>query len=185
MIAVSHNVNNVSVSTMAYNGVAMTRLLSNNDRPVEVWVLTAPAAGVNVLSVLWKAVASVGVAVCTYINAKGVGPFGTGISGTATNAATINYSISSTNTDLVWAGFVILAGTNTLVWNNGTVRGSFTNGSTLRMVVGDIAGAAATSISATTNAVNTSWKMFGIPIVFSAAAVATSPFTLAQMGCGL
>lgn len=184
MIAVSHNVNNVSVSTMAYNGVALTRYISNNDRPVEVWVLTAPASGSNVLSCLWKGVASVGVAVCTYTNAKNVAPFGTGISGTATTVAAVNYSVSSSSTDLVWAGFCILAGTQNITWNNGTVRGSFSNGTTLKMTVGDIAGAASITISATT-AATTSWKMFAIPIVFSAAAAVTNPFTLAQMGCGM
>lgn len=179
---VHDSVNQRSVSAVAYGGVAMTRLgstlaLGTNNIRMEVWGLTAPAAGSNVLSAqfaqsdLWY---GFGV---SYLNATGTTPFGTVASATSGGATVLNLSVSSTSTDLI---SFFMAATGAITLSNGTQRQ--TAGSQA-IVVGDIAGAGPETVSAT-NAGSITWGGLGLSIRFSAAAASTLRFTRAMTGVG-
>ena len=180
--ACGKDINN-SVSSMAYNGVALTRLGQTGGRTgagsvaVEAWGLTAPAAGANNLVVKFVGAAQQwAVGASSFINAKAATPFGTAASGTAGAVATIVLSVSSTTTDIVAAGWACIEGISA---TNLTTR--VTDNGTFGFRVGDSAGAATISISAVTQGgIGGAWAVMGIPIQFSAAA-AGGPKTLMCM----
>lgn len=170
LLAFTANDNTRSVSAMAYNGVAMTRLggAAISSRFSELWVLTAPAVGANNLVVNFTGACSCGIFGMSYTNVKDVGGFGTVSTGISGNAALANLSVSSTNTDLVVACAAWI-NVNALVFNNGTTRGSLCVSTTCRMVIGEIAGAASVTLSSSSTAIGNFFS-YGIPLIFSAAA---------------
>jgi len=167
-----------SVSAIAYGGVALTRI-TQTGFVQEVWGLTAPASGSNILSAQWAGAAvSLCMIAVTYLNVAAVNPWGTPQSNASTGTV-FTLSLSSTTTDLVVVGFGINGVTLTI--NNATTR--LTAGAASILVVADAPGAATISISA--SAGNSGWRGVGVPLVFSAAAVATGSFTLNLLGVGL
>lgn len=163
----------ISISGIQANNMALTRLghVSASSSRAEVWGLTAPPAGVLSISANTVAAASLNFCLVAigYVGHRQIGgsPFGTVALGTATGA-TANLSVSSTSTDLVVFGFGASANL-AVVLNNGTNRADITHSTTGRLVIGDIAGAATVSISATANGAGTVWSMIGVPIIASAA----------------
>ncbi len=184
VVGVGTNINR-SASAILYAGVALTRLgqvHETTNQTVELWVLTAPAAGNNALSAHFVGASAMwAIAGGSYLNVKAIGPFGTPASGTSGTANNVNFSISSTTTDLV-AGF-IWGDNSTPSATNGTSRASvgFATGGG-KFLYQDIAGAASITLSATSTGAN--WAFMGLPLIFSAAAVATTPWGLATMNCG-
>ena len=172
-----------SVSSMAYNGVALTRLGQTGARAgggsvaVEAWGLTAPAAGANNLVVKFVGAAQLwAVGAVSYLNAKAVGPFGTVQSATINTSSVITLSVSSTSTGVVAGGWACI---DDISATNFTTRKFDNNSYGFR--IADSAGAATISLSAVTGAdVASSWAVIGVPIVFSAAA-AGGPATLMCM----
>ena len=163
-----------SVSAVAYGGVSLTRLGRAGgaaDMTIEIWGLTAPAAGTNTLSANFTDVGTrrqmVGV---TYINARGSSPFGTMISATA-NLTAVAMSISATINAMVVGAF---ACSTYVSASNATAR--LNSQADMGFYVGDTAGAAVVSLSAVqiTDTTGT-WALAGIPIYFSAAAAAAVP----------
>lgn len=171
-----------SCSAVAYGGVACTQLLDQTGGGAQLWALTAPAAGINVLSATWRATGAIAfraIAV-TYLGVKAVGGFGT-VQGTVSSGANCGLSLSSSTTDLV-AYFCKNNGA-ALSAAPGTSRLSGSTSTSCKFVVADTAGLPSTSVSVSTGA-GSAIKILGIPLVFSAAAT-TSPWGLATMGCGL
>lgn len=169
-----------SMSSVAYNGVNLTRLCNVSPGDVEIWGMTAPAAGANNLIVnITGASTGFGVIACTYLNAGG---FGTAVSGTATTANP-NLSLSSTTTDIVIGGFKV--GFGTVEIKNGTTRGNVTTAAVnnARLVVADIAGAASVTLSASMSS-SQNMQMGGVTIRFSAAAASSFVGFRALMGVG-
>ena len=173
-----------SISAMAYAGVACTNYTFNAGAgTVQVWVLSAPASGVNTLSVNGvTGVTNLNAIVTTYTQVKDTNGFGTA-QNTLTTGTVCNLSLSSSTTDLVYlAAWINDNGTANAHYNGAaTLRASATV-STVTMLVYDITGAATTSVSAST-ATSTGFILLGVPLVFSAAA-ATGPFNLAMLGAG-
>ncbi len=182
---VSGNDTTGSVSAIAYNGVALTRLGfagAGTGSRVEAWGLTAPAAGVHDLVAqfsdgvtVWE---MVGV---SYVNAKAAGPFGTVASATA-SAVTVVLSVSVGGAnDMVAAGFMQRADNISAM----SITNRSSAGPSYAFYVGDTAGAATVSISAIiAGAISGNWAMVAVPILFSAAAAATTPL-MCLLGAGL
>jgi hypothetical protein len=171
-----------SASAVAYGGVALSKIadVSQEFEIVTCWALTAPAAGVNTLSVAFSNIARFSVLAASYQNVKASGPFGTIVSGVSA-LANATFSVSSTSTDVVaacWAGI-----NQHITANNGTTRASVsTTASGVPAVLVDITGAGTVSLSATqANAV--AWGFIGVPLRFSAVA-ATSLRTMCLTGVG-
>jgi hypothetical protein len=184
LVAFTFNDNAQSCSSVAYNGVALTRLCRVSPGDVEIWGLTAPAAGANNLVVqLAGAATGFGVVACTYTNAKSTNTFGTAVSGTATTANP-NLSLSSTTTDIVIGAFKVGFGTCEI--KNGTTRGSVTAAgvNNARMVVADIAGAPSVTLSASMSS-SQNMQMGGVTIQFSAAATSSFVGFRSLMGVGI
>lgn len=170
----------ISLSAVNAGGVAMTRLglvSAGGTSTLELWGLTAAPIATLTISATQVGTTSANFALIavSYIGQRTVGgsPFGTVAVGTATTV-TANLSVSSTSTDLVVFGFGISANT-TLVTNNGTLRASATASSLARLVVGDIAGAATVSVSASAG-VSSLWGMMGVPLVASSTPTTTIVF---------
>lgn len=174
----------VSVSAVAYGGQALTRLVrvaglgGAGNWPMEIWGLTAPASGSNVLSAqfvqsdLWY------INAISYLNVTTVNPFGTPASATATNTSVCNLSFSSTTTDLVSFG---ITGAQVITIGNGTQRVA---DPTNTFKLGDAAGAGPTkSVSASFAAAN-AWIACGVSLRFSAVAVSNLRFFRALTGAG-
>ena len=173
-----------SVSAVAYNSVALTRLtgVANVTNNLEIWALTAPNAGTLTLSANFVRSADWILTGMTYSNVKAVGPFGTVAIGSAAAGLTANQSASSTTTDLVVFNFIAASG-GMPVFNNGTSRLSKSNGATNCMIAMDIAGAPSITASAT-DAAAVVWLMTGVPLVFSAAAAGAALRFQMLTGCG-
>lgn len=152
-----------------------------------VYILTAPAAGALTLSAVNTGTngSYKGLIATTYTGVKASGPTGTRVRGSSTT--NVNLSVSSTATDVVFSMWAAWSQTAMTV-NAGNIRGSasYSSRPTI-MVVADIAGNSAVSLSAV---VSNSKKMFGvaIPLIASASAGGGDPgtplFTLGMMGCG-
>lgn len=178
LLAFTTNGFGISVSSMAYGGVALQRkaMVVNTDysATLELWVLSAPGTGILTLSAQFVSSVNWGMIGVTYLGVKASNGFGTPVSATAAGGTTtINLSLSSTNTDLVVACFAT-GYTDNIIANNGTLRGSATASFDMRMIVADITGALAITVSATSSAA--SWAVLGIPLLFSAAAGGSSRF---------
>lgn len=176
----------VSISAMAAGLNPMTQLGAVNFGGCrqELWALSSVPTGTLTISAIPVGVATTRwcMAAASYIGQREVGgsPFGTVVSGTGT-AANIAFSISSTSVDLVAFGFGISA--NTAATINGTTRASATCSTGGLLVIGDIVGAANTSLSAT--AVSSGvWGFLGVPIVASATPTTSIVFDNAAVSGG-
>jgi hypothetical protein len=184
MIVFVVNDNGRSVSSIAYNGVALTKQGTGvlNGPVAEMWILSAPNSGVLTLS-LQMAVgsSSLRAGAVTYTNVKAANGFGTSVNASAFSTTNVNMSLSSTTTDIVVGMFMVNnLGTLTM---SGNIRGSFTCSATSTFIIGDTSGAAPITLSSVAGT-SGNWCQFGIPLIFSAATV-TSPYTLSLLGCGL
>lgn len=155
----------------------LTRLtaISASTSRFELWGLSSVPAGVLTISAIpaGTQVATWAMAATTYTGQRQVGgsPFGTAVGGTSGATTTVNFSVSSTSTDLVAFGFGISANVS-LTLNNGTTRATATHSTTGRMVIGDIAGDATVSLSATAGG-SVVWGFLAVPIVASATPATT------------
>lgn len=177
LLVAFHVATNTSISSVAANGVSLTRLAGNAaGTPLnELWGLTAPTAGTR--SISWNTVGAqprlVGVIAASFTGHRTVGgtPFKTIVSGTAT-AANLAFSISASADDLIaafWNANTAAAVTAT----NGTTRRSATCSTSARMVLAtlDVTVSGTQSLSATA-ATSTTWGFFGVQIAHSVDAVA-------------
>lgn len=175
---------NFSVSAIAYNGAAFTRLGqvrgfgTGVSWPFELWGLSAQASGAHTLSAQFTASDRWYMGILSYTNVKDTTPFGTVGAATGTSQTVMNLSLSSTNTDLCVFGFI---GTQNITPGNGTIR---VTDSTTGIRFGDIAGATGptTSISGSL-AASGSWMGIGISLRFSASGV-VSRRLMALIGAG-
>lgn len=154
-----------AVSAIAYGGVALTRLISQ-DNVEEAWILTAPAAGSNVLSAQWAGgAANFGMIGVTYLNVRTVNPTGT-VAASASVGTTCTLVVSSTSTDIVVFG-VSSNNVGNLNAGGSTHRGSITGvTNSFILEVSDYTGAANVSASASASP-SSSLKYIGVPLVFS------------------
>lgn len=176
----------VSLSAMACGTLPMTRLglVSAGGCIGELWGLSSVPTGTLTISAIPVGVATTKwcMAAATYIGQRTVGgsPFGTVVLGTAT-AANAAFSVSSTTADLVAFGFGLSANSAFTISNN--TRASATASTGVRLVIGDVAGAAVVSVSAT--AVSSGvWGFMGVPIVASATPTTTIVFDNAAASAG-
>lgn len=171
-----------SVSAMAYNSIAMSRIMQvDNNRPLELWALTAPNAGTLTLSAQFSGTGNNWlIHARTYSGVKASGGFGTAISATAA-AVLAQISVSSSATGLV-VGAHLIGGDN-IISCNGTNQDSASVAGGVQMRTWDIAGAAAVTVSCSCSGAAQNWSMLALPLVFSVAAV-TSPRTLCLTGVG-
>lgn len=184
LIVFGANDNGRSLSAVTYAGTALTRKALVQNGEVDCWVLTAPAAGANILSAqLVGAGISFAITGLSYVGLKDTGTFGTANSGTVGVVAAITLSISSTTTDLVVVGYKI-NGSQTLSIPSGTIRTSISSGAAVKLVVADFAGAATVSASASATSGTPSWAAIGLPLVFSAAAATANRYFRALRGVG-
>lgn len=175
-----------SISSIEYGGVPLTKYAFAGDAQSSgvyacAYVLTAPAAGAITLSAAFSTATRIWhITGMTYANAKAINPFGTAISGTGAATAVINFTVSSTSTDLVAIGVICL---NDLVASNMTNRQNSNTHYGWR--AGDIAGTAGVSISVSATTSAAGWAYLAIPVQFSAVSVTTiAPFTMAMTGVG-
>lgn len=162
----------VSVSACAYNNVPLTRL--GRTTTLELWALTAPAAGANDLSVTFATGASFwAVGALTYVNTRSAVPFGdAAVSATAGAVTNFDLTASATSEQLV-VGFMRAQTATEITINNGTTRLDLlrsSGGVNVRLLAADIAGAGPSvviSASATGGTVAT-WLGIAVPIYFSA-----------------
>lgn len=178
------NDNGRSVSSVAYNGVALTKKGTGvlNGPNAEMWVLSAPNSGVLTLS-LQMAIGSSslrGVAI-TYTNVKQVAGFGTPINVSNFAATNVNMSLSSTTTDIVVGLFTI--NNNGTLAMSGNTRLSATVSSVAKLICGDTTGASSITLSAVAGT-SSNWCQLGIPLVFSAAAANAFIPSMMMMGVG-
>lgn len=176
---VSSTGNGVSVSAVAYAGVALTKLDHRAVAPggtnvvFDIWALTAPAAGVNVLSAQFATSDNWRFIAASYLNVKAIGGFGTIQGNTGTSVSTNSFSLSSTTTDLCVFGYNGAQGLTATVAGV-TERGSAGVGS---MKIWDVAGTGPTlSVSCSASAASTYLIGTGLSLQFSAISVSTRFF---------
>lgn len=174
--------NSISAITIGTTALTQKGRITSNSCPLEVWVLTAAPAGVSTLSIGFVAGGNDwALAAVTYKNVKDTGSFGTVISKSATATASCSLVISSTTVDIVVAAFGFTTWNQAPVLNSGTTRATGSMSGVIHLVVGDMAGALAVTISAT--AVSSNWMMLGIPVIFSVS-TATTPRFRSLLGVG-
>lgn len=165
----SNEATTYSAVAAGLNPLTKLTAVSAGTSRLELWVLSSVPTGVLTISAIpaGTQVATWCMAAATYTGGRAVGgsPFGTVVAGTATTA-TINISVSATTTGIVAFGFGISANTSLTV-NNGNTRASATASTNGRLVIGDITGATAVSISATAGAGTPVWGYAAVPIVAS------------------
>lgn len=162
---------------MAAAHLPMTRLgaVSAGTSRGELWGLSAVPTGIVTISAIPVGAATTRwcMAAASYQGQKHIGnPFGTFVGGTAT-AATVNLSVSATSDDIVAFGFGFSANASLTV-NNGTTRASATASTVGRLVIGDITGATAISVSASASTGTPVWGMMAVPVVASATTATTT-----------
>lgn len=174
-----------SVSAVAYGGVAMTQHIHRLVQPgaaavpYDIWVLTAPAAGANVLSCQFKTSDNWYVIATSYLNVKSIGGFGTPQGTTATSGTTNSFSLSSTTTDLCVFGYNCGLALTGMV--GATERGSLGAGS---VKVWEVAGGGPTKSISVSAATSTFFIGAGLSLQFSAAAASTLRFFRNLTGVG-
>lgn len=191
LLVAFHVATNTSISSVAANGVALTRIASNAaGTPLnELWALTSPAAGTR--SISWNTVGAqprlVGVIAASFTGHRTTGgtPFKTIVTGTAA-AANLAFSISAASGDSV-AAFWALNTAAAITAGNGTTRRTATCSTSARMMLAtlDITADGTFSLSATA-ATSTTWGFFGVQIAHSIDAVPSAFIpSLALTGCGM
>ncbi len=170
LVAVGGKDTTGAVSAMAYNGVALTRLVQTTNGSIgmnmEIWGLTAPAAGANIISANFSTAGTVGWVMlgATYTNARTSNPFGTANSATA-SAVTATINISSSTTDKVFVGIGCV---QYISATNATIRGSIGSPNNWGFVAGDVDGAIVASISAVLAGASVfNWALAAVPILAS------------------
>lgn len=174
----------LSLSTCAYNGVALTQLgrfQNGTPESIQIFGLTAPAAGANTLKITVVGGATPAVTLCalSYANVKAVNPWGTVVGGTAV-AATADLSYSSSSTDML-VGF--FEANQLLNMNNVGATVRFSNGAAMGYLAVDMAGLASITLSATATSGTGTWSFIGVSLAFSAPA-STQRYFRALMGAG-
>jgi hypothetical protein len=163
----THSNETGSISAVGVGGVAATRLgaVDGGGSRSELWGLTAPAAGNLTISARFVGTGQSrwGLAATTLVGHRHVGgsPFGTFVAATA-SSDTVNLSVSSTSTDLVVFGLGV-SGDAAVTLNNGSLVLDMSHSTVGRLVIGSIAGADPTSISATA-AASVTWGLMALPI---------------------
>lgn len=174
-------------AVLTYAGVGLTRMGivqgvgTGNNVPMQVWALTAPAAGANSFSATFAANANWEIMVATYSGVRAASGFGTVAAATGTSITELKLSLSSTSTDMVvfcfqatGAAGITMTGSTQRFTTSGT-------GAPAVWAVGDKAGAAPVTASASFSVANAPFSI-GIPLVASAAATAA---LRAMLGVGL
>lgn len=189
IVCISVDLANITVSSCAVNGTAMTqyaRVLNDaNNMAASVFVLTACPSGV--LSISANLVGAVATQMCiggvTYTGARTANPFGGVTAFTAGAVVTGDISISSSANDM---GFIFACARNNMTASNATTR--LNNGAHHSFKVWDSSGTNAvnSTLSISASAVSTgsyhAWAAFNIVASATAATNITSYVMLTGVG---
>ena len=183
LLAFCGTVNNTgSVSAVAFNGAALTRLgragnTTGSGPVIEIWGLTAPAAGSFGLSANFTTTSRWILTGISYINARAANPFGTVASATA-SAVTVGMNVSSSTT---WITVAQYGCTSQISASNALTRMSVVGN--IHNLLVETAGALNTALSAILQgAVSAEWAIAGLPVIFSAAAAGVPATLMCLMG---
>jgi hypothetical protein len=172
----------VSVSAVAYGGVALTRMGRANISAgggcgIEIWALTAPASGSNVLSAnlvggvveIWQ------VGAISFLNAKAAAPFGTVVLGSLSALNAVSWSLSSSTTDIAVTFWAALNNVRPTV---GTSISGVESGAYFGTAARYHTGATVLSVSATISAAAPNHCFMGLNIIFSSVAAGSPRYPM-------
>lgn len=178
----------LSLSACTYNGVALTQLArfeENAIKSLQIFGLTAPAAGANTLKVTVVGAGLPTMTLCglSYSNVKAINPWGTVVGGSVPTSDTVNLSFSSSSTDLV-VGF--FEANTTIQLNNAGATTRFSDNAAMGYIAADMPGAPSLTLSATAVGGGglSNWLMLGVSLAFSAPPTATLRYFRAMLGAG-
>ncbi len=175
-----------SVSAVDLGGVPLTRLglvgTSDPGGHIEIWGLTAPAAGAGTLrAIMGFSTGETWVMTgASFLGVAGINPFSP-VQTATTSAITVTMSLSTSNTDMVVVGYSCIQGTSaaniTTILTTNTYWG-FRSGYTA-------AAATTTSLSAILQGATTfNWATAAVSLRFSAAAASGATPSMCLLGVG-
>ena len=188
LVVATHSNEANSMSAVVAGGVACFRLgkIVAGTGSTELWGLTAPAAGTLTISaaVTGNNPATFALAAASYVGKRTTAsPFGGVVAISAGAVSNANLAISSETDDMVVVAWGISANATITLSLNQTARANATHSTTGRLVIGDAAGAALLSLSATSSA-NGDWGVIGVNILASLSTAPATTFNLCMTGCG-